>query len=232
MSCRNICGKYLRSSEGRQPSAGVAAALWTDRRRLAMFYSSPLRGCWFKRGEQFDHTTFRIKKIAVLLRHQVIAQRHHEKYTQNSAGQREPENSPDLQRVAQKEQRRNGVDHPRGDRFPCGAHRLHDVVFQDRRSPEIFQYRDGKDGDGNRGAEIQPHFQCDVDGDEAENYSQERTEEDCAQREFRLPGIAVFFVGHFLMLSMLRIPGASGSPTIKSRPRPSRPSGEPRSHLE
>ena len=93
------------------------------------------------------------------------------------------ENSPEgkFRAEAEKDQRGDREHHAGRERFACGTGGLHDVVFEDGGAAEGAEDADGKNGDWNRSGDGEPGAQADVNGDRAEQQSEERTEDDRAE---------------------------------------------------
>ena len=124
-------------------------------------------------------------QVAMLLHHQRVAKRNHKQNAQQTAGQRQREDPPVVERVAKKNQRRQRKDGPGRNRFARRAHRLDNVVLKDGRFPQPLENRDGDDRNRNGGADRQAGAQCQVNGDRAKDDAQKRAQQDGAHSEFR-----------------------------------------------
>ena len=125
-------------------------------------------------------------EIAVLFDDELAAQRNHEEDAEPSAEQRERENSPEGEfgAEAQEDQRGDGEHDSGGERFACRAGGLHDVVFENGGAAEGAQDADGQNRDGNGSGNGETGAQTHVNGDGAEEQTEERAEDDGAEREF------------------------------------------------
>ena len=133
-------------------------------------------------------------EIAVLFDDELAAQRNHEEDAEPAAQQRQRKNSPEGEfgAKAQEDQCGDGEHDSGGERFTCRAGGLHDVVFKNRGAPEGPQDADGqnryRNGSGNGETCAQTH----VNGDGAEQQTEQRAKDDGAKREL----LDVFVVRH------------------------------------
>ena len=118
---------------------------------------------------------------------QLVSQGNHKKDAQHAAHECQQQNAGDIrntERIAEENQRRQGENHTGSDGFARRTRRLHDVVFEDSRSPQPLEDADGKHRDRNGGAHRQPGAQRQVDSDRPEDDAQQGAQDDCAQCEF------------------------------------------------
>ena len=135
-----------------------------------------------------------IRQVSVLLHDQCAPQRHHHQDAQHSAEQSQREDGPVGEVTGadalpaggidgEEEEPWEGEDDARRDALARRPDGLDDVVLEDRGSAELLQKRDGKDGDGDRGAHRQPRLQRKVHGGRAEDESEERADDHRFRRE-------------------------------------------------
>ena len=155
----------------------------------------------------------RVGELAMLLDDQILAERNHEEHAEQSADEREPEDSPELELVAEKEQRGHCVHYSGGDRLAGRADGLHDVLFENRLVTQSLEDGDCEDRDRNRGAEIQPDPERDVDRDQAEHDSEERSEKYRPKGELRSP------FGHRDVVDVRVTPLARSERSTRPEPR-------------
>ena len=123
-------------------------------------------------------------QLAVLLHNQIAAQRHHEQHAQKAADQRQHEDTRVLQVKAQKNQRRQREDHPRGNRLPRVARRLNDHVLQNGAAAKGAQNADRKHRNRNRSGHREPSPQADINGNSAKEQAEERAKKYGADGKF------------------------------------------------
>jgi hypothetical protein len=125
----------------------------------------------------------------VLLDDQCTSERHHHQHAEDAAGEGEHR---DLQVIEiagalrhQEDERRDGEHDAAGHGLAGRPDGLDDVVFEDRRTAELLQYGNGQDGDGNRCGNGQPGAQAEIDRRGAEDDTEQRTDQDRLDGEFR-----------------------------------------------
>src|SRR5262249_29890089 len=124
-------------------------------------------------------------QIAVFLDNELAANGHHKEDAQPSSEQRQREDAPEgkFGAKAEEDQCRNRKHDGGRERFTGGAGGMEDDVLTNGGPTERAKDADGEDGDGNGSGDGQAGPQADINGDGAEQESEEGAQDDGTEGE-------------------------------------------------